>query len=212
MINGSRVDLYNVVPPAISVQAHHFSGVQAGSLCQAPLADFTWTHTQPAMGEVSFQNISIGTTTEWLWNFGDGASSTEQNPIHTYSQSGDYLVTLDVTASCGSDTKIDYVTVALCDDIRLTGPPDDSSLSNPPTFTWAPGCSDRFQVEISSKPNFGDKYVSPVLLSPTFTLDAGTWASFPVNRKMYWRVLGWQDSVPQNVYTSVEAWYFSKTN
>jgi PKD repeat protein len=212
MVNGSREDLYDIVPPAISVRANHFSAVQAGSLCQAPVADFSWILTQPALGEVWFEDFSYGTITEWLWNFGDGTSSTEPNPIHTYSLSGDYPVTLDVTGPCGSDTKLDYVSIALCEDIHLLGPPNGSSLSDPPTFSWIPGCSNRFQVEISSKPNFGNKYVSPVLLSPTFTLDPGTWSSFSVNKKMYWKVLGWQESAPENVYTSEEVWYFIRTN
>lgn len=48
------------------------------------------------------------TITGWSWNFGDGATSTQQNPTHTYSTAGSYNVTLTVTADTGatdSETK-----------------------------------------------------------------------------------------------------------
>ena len=34
---------------------------------------------------VSFTDLSTGIIDTWLWNFGDGSTSTEQNPIHTYT-------------------------------------------------------------------------------------------------------------------------------
>lgn len=50
--------------------------------------------------------------TNWLWQFGDGATSTAQNPLHVYAE-GTYSVSLTVTTSVGSDTKtrISYVVV-----------------------------------------------------------------------------------------------------
>jgi PKD repeat protein len=50
--------------------------------------------------DVSFtDNSSTGgaTVTGWLWDFGDGATSTEQNPSHTYTEPGNYAVTLKIT-------------------------------------------------------------------------------------------------------------------
>lgn len=44
---------------------------------------------------VQFSDRSVGTLTNWLWDFGDGNTSTEQNPTHTYEDAGqDYNVTL----------------------------------------------------------------------------------------------------------------------
>jgi len=48
----------------------------------------------------SFADISIAAS-EWLWDFGDGNTSTEQNPDHTYALDGDYTITLTVTNSYG---------------------------------------------------------------------------------------------------------------
>lgn len=42
-----------------------------------------------------------GTITSWQWDFGDGSVSTQQNPTHVYTASGNYSVTLRVTNSFG---------------------------------------------------------------------------------------------------------------
>jgi hypothetical protein len=46
--------------------------------------------------------------TEWLWDFGDGSTSTEQNPTHIYAREGDYTVTLTVWDSCDHSATITY--------------------------------------------------------------------------------------------------------
>ena len=51
---------------------------------------------------VQFQDASAGNPTSWSWNFGDGTTSTEQNPSHTYNTSGTYPVTLQVMNGTGA--------------------------------------------------------------------------------------------------------------
>jgi PKD repeat protein len=46
---------------------------------------------------VRFRDRSSGAILSWLWDFGDGASSTEQSPTHVYTQPGNYTVKLTVT-------------------------------------------------------------------------------------------------------------------
>jgi PKD repeat protein len=150
---------------------------------------------------------------QWSWDFGDGMTSTEQNPIHTYGQPGDYVVALTVDGPCGSDTKLDYLTLVLCEDIHLLDPVDGSLLSGPPTFTWLAGCSNWFQLEISTTPNFKqNKFASPVLSTPSFAVDSNTWSSLPTGKRIYWRVIGWDESTPSNIQTSAEVWVFIKTD
>lgn len=62
---------------------------------------------------VRFTDISTGEITDWLWDFGDGRTSTRQNPIHIYWQAGNYTVSLTVRGPEGSDTAVknDYITV-----------------------------------------------------------------------------------------------------
>ncbi len=78
------------------------------------VVDFTVNHTSSTVGaDVTFTDNSAINPTEWLWDFGDGSSSTEQNPDHTYTAEGTYTVSL--TASNGvlsaTKTKTDYIMV-----------------------------------------------------------------------------------------------------
>jgi PKD repeat protein len=45
---------------------------------------------------IHFIDLSIGDITGWLWEFGDGAGSTEQNPYHVYADTGTYTVCLTI--------------------------------------------------------------------------------------------------------------------
>jgi PKD repeat protein len=45
---------------------------------------------------MQFTDQSIGNPVYWAWNFGDGKTSTERNPVHLYSTAGTYSVTLYV--------------------------------------------------------------------------------------------------------------------
>jgi gliding motility-associated-like protein len=49
-----------------------------------------------ADGEVIFSNLSIGNIVSYEWDFGDGTTSTEINPTHTYNDAGEYTVMLTV--------------------------------------------------------------------------------------------------------------------
>jgi PKD repeat protein len=62
-----------------------------------PTADFTFDINN---GTVNFTNTSVGGS-EFLWNFGDGNSSTEENPSYAYSEVGQFTVTLFVENDCG---------------------------------------------------------------------------------------------------------------
>jgi len=79
-----------------------------------PVAAFTGS---PLSGEaplnVSFTDQSSGAPTSWSWTFGDGGSSTAQNPSHTYTSAGTYTVSLTASNAQGSDDEIktNYITV-----------------------------------------------------------------------------------------------------
>jgi PKD repeat protein len=61
---------------------------------------------------VQFTDASTGTIISWSWDFGDGTTSTEQNPVHWYAP-GTYTVNLTATNSAGnnSSVKSSYITV-----------------------------------------------------------------------------------------------------
>ena len=92
-----------------------------------PTADFV---AEPTSGDapltVQFTDQSTDNPTSWQWDFGDGGSSTEQNPSHTYTNPGKYTVSLTATNDCGSDTK----TIPDCIEVI---PPDEPDISVEPT-------------------------------------------------------------------------------
>ncbi len=54
---------------------------------------------------VAFKDMSRGRIASWKWDFGDGATSAEQNPIHAYSKAGSYIVVLDVEGPDGKSRR-----------------------------------------------------------------------------------------------------------
>lgn len=61
---------------------------------------------------VSFQNHSQNAL-NYKWNFGDGSTSIETNPEHTYSDDGEYTVALEAENSCGTDSSSALITMFL---------------------------------------------------------------------------------------------------
>ena len=83
------------------------------TVAAGPSADFAASDsTGTAPLEVTFTNLSSGADA-WSWDFGDGGTSTAQDPVHTYSDAGTYTVVLVATSACGADTltAADVITV-----------------------------------------------------------------------------------------------------
>jgi PKD repeat protein len=103
---------------------------------------------------VAFRDLSTDDSLFWSWNFGDGASSSAQNPSHTYSAAGTYTVALTVSGAGGTDTatKEGYITV--------TGPRPTAYFEGTPTSGDAPlevAFSDLSTGDVSSRSwTFGD--------------------------------------------------------
>ena len=64
-----------------------------------PSSDFSYTVSDY---DFEFQNLSSDNVNEYLWDFGDGNTSTEENPNHSFDEPGYYTVILTVTNDCGS--------------------------------------------------------------------------------------------------------------
>ena len=68
-------------------------------------ADFSFTPANPVADDpVTFSDLSTGGATQRLWNFGDGTTSSEKNPVKRYASAGNYSVTL--TAYRGSESRV----------------------------------------------------------------------------------------------------------
>ena len=91
----------------------------------APVASFSATPTEgSAPLTVQFSDTSTNTPISWVWNFGDGSSSSVQDPVHTYSTPGDYTVTLIATNAAGSNvaTETDLVSVTAAQAVTPLAP------------------------------------------------------------------------------------------
>ncbi|AEH60783.1 PKD domain containing protein [Methanosalsum zhilinae DSM 4017] len=87
-----------------------------------PVADFTANPTSGiAPLEVSFTDNSDNAV-EYHWDFGDGQTSTEVNPTHTYELPGAYTVTLTVSNEVGEDSTEEFITVGHPDDDPAPAP------------------------------------------------------------------------------------------
>ena len=126
--------------------------VTAGAAGAAPVAAFSGTPTSGQLPlAVSFTDASTNVPTSWNWTFGDGGTSTAQNPSHTYTAAGSYTVTLTAANSYGSDpeTKTGYITVTAppAPVAAFTGTPTsgdyplnvtftDQSTNSPTSWSW----------------------------------------------------------------------------
>ncbi len=133
---------------------------RTGYITVSPIvADFSGTPlTGSAPLNVQFNDLSMCSPTSWLWEFGDGETSTQQNPAHSYTDAGTYTVTLTVTNAGGSDslTMMDYVTV--------TSPPH-ADFDSVPSGNVCVGVTVQFNDLSTSGPiswswDFGDGYTS----------------------------------------------------
>ena len=125
------IDTGNGTSPIVDMGADEFEPV---------VADFTVTTTS---GEeplnIDFTDQSTGTITSWDWDFGDGATSTEQNPSHTYQDFGTFTVSLTVSRPGATDTetKVDLINVEPLDS-------DDDGL---PDYVEDTTCSDSLDAD-----------------------------------------------------------------
>ncbi len=106
-----------------------------------PLAAFKANTTNTCAGTIQFTDQSNFGPTSWHWTFGDGTSSTTQNPSHTYLTNGTYSVELIVSNPYGSDTlyKTNYITVNRGGNGPITT--NDTSCSGAGTLTATPNTS-----------------------------------------------------------------------
>lgn len=102
-----------------------------------PETDFTVNSEITCSGTAYFTDLSTNIPIFWEWDFGDGETSSEQHPIHTYTEEGDYTVTLTATNLVGDNTEVktEYITVA---------------FPEPPTTTNDTNCVEQSATLIAS--------------------------------------------------------------
>lgn len=73
-----------------------------------PQANFILTDSNHCTGVFEFTDLTFNGPSSWTWHFGDGTTSTQQNPQHQYSQNGTYNVSLVTVNQFGTDSVVKY--------------------------------------------------------------------------------------------------------
>ncbi len=71
-----------------------------------PTADFSYSATDLSVSFTDQSSDSDGSIVSWSWDFKDGSTSDDQNPIHIYASGGTYSVTLTVTDDDGASNSV----------------------------------------------------------------------------------------------------------
>lgn len=164
---------------SITIQQHSdplqvYSGFELEWFCSnpnsPPITDFNSNTQNTCNGVIRFSDKSFNNPTSWLWDFGDGTTSNDQNPLHAYHSSGVYTVKLVVTNSHGTDSLVrtDFISINMkpintSSDVHSCG--SSSAKLHAGGFDIINWFIDDNPV---SSPVFtGDTFTTPVLTNPT---------------------------------------------
>ncbi|MCB0607049.1 MAG: PKD domain-containing protein [Lewinellaceae bacterium] len=85
-----------------------------GDIFQGPDCQAMFNLSQTAVSLYTFQftDISVGNPVNWFWSFGDGTASQQQNPVHTFSNDGLYIVSLTIVTANGCSSTMSMILAA----------------------------------------------------------------------------------------------------
>ncbi|GAB3514391.1 hypothetical protein GCM10027442_29050 [Emticicia fontis] len=132
---------------------------------EAPSTNFVATQSENCLNKFTFQNQSANEPMTYTWNFGDGSTSIEKNPVHQYANAGNYTVTLTARNPQGIQQKQVNVSVQT-----------SYSISNPISgnVTIQGALSIQANNLIYSGAQVVYKAQKQVLLNPGFKADTGS--------------------------------------
>lgn len=190
---GNPADTSNAFEPTFTYPSNGTYTVtlmaQKGTLCADTVTytmtisglngDFTYPDTVCVGESAQFTDISTsaanGTVNGWQWDFGDGGTSTAQNPTHAYSSSGDYTVQLIVSTTAGCiDTVTHQIHVKIPPQANITPLPGCNGLTVNFTNASDPGANG-FWWEFGT----GFPADTSILTNPSFTY--GSYGAYTVS-------------------------------
>ncbi len=142
-----------------------------------PFAAFQETISQLT---VDFNDLSVGSPTSWVWDFGDGDSAFIQNPQHTYDAPGTYIVTLKADNDCGDRTFSRTITLEGLSSTSFNAMPDWNLYPNPGNGTFTIDVPDKANVKRIQLVDIGGQVLSDELITYHIsekTMDVGHLAS-----------------------------------
>lgn len=133
---------------------------------------------------VYFTDVSFGPgySVAWYWDFGDGTTSSLQNPVHNYAMAGVYTICLTVIRKSGDETCCKKI----CRDIQVCDPHQRKDGNDPKAFEWFEAAKDSRVVSFQDNVlngrsvcdyewNFGDGTSSKIPNATHKYMDAGTY-------------------------------------
>lgn len=116
----------------------------------APKAGFIAdTRTGPSPLTVTFSDTSTNNPSQWFWEFGDGTTSTERNPVKTYTRVNRFFVALEASNEAGSNRMVRYGYIVVSDSLQ---PP--VAIINIPTVSASVNSSIQFMDASEHNPDF----------------------------------------------------------
>lgn len=161
----AAIDLYGACSPQVIATANAWHAVGVGNVYDGTIvADFTANATTACAAPLTVQFTNNSSyASSYLWDFGDGTTSTSISPTHTYIANGNYTVRLIAVADpCGRDTLIrsNYI------DIH----PNNPCIYNMPAVGTAPGaisaCAGTLYDAGGMSANYYDNVTSMITIAP----------------------------------------------
>lgn len=161
----SAADLFGGCTPEVASVTNAWHAVGVGpAFSPTTVSDFTAPITTSCQAPftVTFNNTSVNGST-FFWDFGDGATSTQMTPTHTYSTFGTYNVKLvvDGGAACGIDsvTKNAFVVVDANAPCVVTLPPNGTTVTQT-------ACAGKLFDSGGAIGNYGANETAQITISP----------------------------------------------
>jgi Zn-dependent metalloprotease len=152
-----------------------FSGFKISWECEEgnslPVPAFEVSINETCDGQVNFTNNSSNCPDSYLWRFGDGGTSTSDNPSHEYNSNGTFNVTLVVTNSNGTDSLVQQSVVTVNRPLEPAGENNEICPEESTTLYAMPvsiGENRWYDDQFGTTPiHIGDSFATPVITYST---------------------------------------------
>jgi Zn-dependent metalloprotease len=187
---------------------------------QAPVANFTNNIDTTCTGEIFFTDASTNAPNDWLWDFGDGNSSTQQDPSHIYMANGTYSVELTAINSIGNNsvikTNLIYVNYptspSVIEDTVCVNSPATLLASGSGILNWYSAATGGSIINTGGAYTTSNLsvsttyYVEDVIVAPLLSLgkldDSGSGGDFNSQQHLFFDVYSPLEIVDVQVYTA----------
>ena len=173
-VNGTGYMYISYGSDAVGTMANYIVYKGGISHTIAPVANFGVASLSSCTGKIQFLDSSRNSPTTWHWSFGDGDTSNLQNPVHIYTSSQTYSVSLKAVNAYGNNTltKTSYITISLpaspmvTNGSAVSGGSATMTASGSGTLNWYNAATGGTLV------NIGPSYtISPLTSSQTFYVE-----------------------------------------